>query len=188
MENQTSSTIPHKRLQTILSIIGLLGIMIIFLPFAGHYSIWSSSFNKYSWFYAFPGLFTVAVSAASFRWLLSGRFSLFEKIMAYLAGFIMFLCTIYLLAFKTSIPKGSFEWIILIIPIIIYGFGIYTYFKLKKDEYKIVLILQIPPLAHYFFCSVIFFPFTGSAVLIGFIPALAYLMQIIIQLKSLKKT
>ena len=79
-------------IQWILTVAGLSGIALIFLPFVdffGSISPFEATFETDYWFLGAPSLLTIVISASLIRWNLTGRLSLLEQIIIYLIGLSM---------------------------------------------------------------------------------------------------
>ena len=180
--NTTRGYAHHSFAHVSLTIIGMTGIAALFLPFAWDTSPMEAISLKELWRLALPFFLAVLASAASFRWIITGSFSGFERATAYVASGLMAGVTLSLW-FPVG-PSSPQEWLTLISPVPILALGIYLLIRNSRRgpsrEFNPVMAIEISYLAHASLCLVGFLERLELGAYFVLIAALAFVIQIIL--------
>jgi hypothetical protein len=181
----------RTRIHLFLTIVGLVGIPGLFLPFVGHASpLDAVLLSKDNIFYLFwraglPAFVVVPASLASIRWMVSGSLSLAEKVIAYLTAASM-ACISLSFWLEGVLDKQSV--LFCTIEMFVLGLGIVALMRNSKmpsaSRFNPVLSLQVVYVAHVIpWLPFGFHPESGG-VRIGayliLIAALAYVVQMVL--------
>ena len=107
----------------LLTVVGITGIVGLFLPFADSTSPVDAVSDRELWRLALPFFLAVLVSAASIRWVISGSFSRPERAIAYVVSASMVGVTLSLLL--EDRPATIQDWLGFVIAGVILGLGGY---------------------------------------------------------------
>jgi hypothetical protein len=169
------------------AVAGVTGILALFLPFTAGYSPMSAVRDGDLWHLAFPFFISILIAAASARWILFGRFSRSEQMVAYVlstatACVMLSLYAVYVT--DDSWPAGFQEWLSAVFPLVILALGAAIVIRNLRTgrgrEFNPVIALQVAYLAHSVLCLVSFFGNWQVGAVSVLITACAYSLQIIL--------
>lgn len=190
---ETPGSGAHFKIQLLLTIIGVTGIVAIVLPFTWSTSPFNAAFNEYVWRLAWPGFLPVLITSASLRWLFSTTPSLTEQVIAYLVSLACVFVTLSFYFLSGSGWPGDFkEWLTYFIPLITLGFGIFTMLVHRKDveikPFLFIMSMQTAYLANILLCLTGFLGEWQIGAYFSLITTIAYLLQIVLVFKKQKGT
>ena len=177
-----------QNLHLVLAIVGISGIVALFLPFTYDVSPMMGVIDEGFWPLSFPFFLSIAVSAASVRWITSGSFSKLESATAYIVSSATAGITLAWItdAFSAagSEPSSIGMWLIVITPTVVLLLGTYLLVRELRRKglqgFCPVLALQIAYLGNAVFCLLAFANDLGwqAGAYLSLVTAVAYLIQI----------
>jgi hypothetical protein len=193
--NTTMPDPPRSRIHVLLTVLGLAGIAVPFLPFTmGIFSDVSplDAVKRYGVFMllGMPFFLCIFISAASIRWLIWGLFSRAERAIAYLASAAMACLTLSFLLevivedglAKIAHEWDAHEWLAFAAPLLIIIIGVFAllkgFRKCASKQFSVLLALQVAYLANCAFCLVGFYPDWLIGAYCSLLTAAVYVLQI----------
>jgi len=166
--NTTIHNISHRKLHVFLSIAGLTGIAVLFLPFTFDISPLTALQEQSYWKIAAPAFLAVFISFAAVRWIISGSFSKAEVVIAYIVSTASAFETLSFLyqIIRETWPPSEFEVtliFVIVIPLLVLLSG--SWLVISKLKHKIsrdycpIIALQVAYLADCLMCLILFCPF-----------------------------
>jgi len=178
--------------QIILTIVGMTGIVGLFLPFTlGASPVDTLNLSPEDIFLvtsrllAFPAFLSIFASAASIRWIVSGSFSRLERAIAYVVSAATAGVTLYVNLDKgiDGGPLGFQELLLMVVPVVILFSGVYLLIRNSKigrlKEFNPVMSIQVAYLAHVALCLIGFFGAWEAGAYCILVAAVAFFLQII---------
>lgn len=120
---------PRSRFSLGVAIVGLAGVAALFLPFAYDVSPLTAVGTMFSddyflnrlWPLGVPFLLAMLITVGTFRWVVAGRFSRAERLVAYLAALVAACCLLSLyFAYGSGdaqgAPSGFLDWFMVALP------------------------------------------------------------------------
>lgn len=150
--NTAHNTVHRPTAHLVLTAMGLAGVVALFLPFAWGETPLSALADWGMWQLALPAFLPLVVVVVGGRWARSGRLSRPEHLIGYVVGAASALAT---LAFYLTIedwPSDALEWLALVAPVVILGFGTMAVARIRKtqagSEYLPIMALQVAYIAN----------------------------------------
>ncbi len=168
----------------LLTIIGMIGIVGLFLPFTYGTSPVDAVSDRELWRLALPFFLAVLVSAASIRWVISGSFSRRERAIAYVVSTLMAGVTLSLwFPFKEG-PSTIQEWLAFVSPEPILALGVYFLIRNSRmgtsGKFNPVMAIQLAYLANAVLCLIVFFGDWQAGAYCVLVAVLAFVLQIVL--------
>lgn len=180
---------PHRRSAHIaLTALGSLGLVALFLPFSWGTTPLEALLDGDLWRLAFPAFLAPFILLASIRWLGTGRLSPPERFACHLlAGAGLAVLLLDYLAVR-GLPPRLTEWISLIAPLLVLGFGAWIYLRGRTagrgTPFGPILTLQTVYIANALLVLAGFFPEWE----VGAYGVLAATMAYAVQIDLVRKT
>ena len=150
--NTAHNTVHRPTAHLVLTAMGLAGVVALFLPFAWDVTPLGALADWGIWQLALPAFLPIVIVVAGARWTRSGRLSRPEHLIWYVVGVASALAT---LAFYLTIegwPSDALEWLALVAPVVILGFGTMAVARIRKtqagSEYLPIMALQVAYIAN----------------------------------------
>jgi hypothetical protein len=187
--NTTSPRLPHATLHLLLTLAGLAGIAGLFLPFTANTSpvdalrddLWGV------WRLAVPFFLAPFALAAGVRWIIAGPLSGPERLVAYVVSAASACLTLYFVGDglkDQGWPSNVRDWLVVLVPVVVLLSGAYVLVpKLgfgRSSGFNPVLAIQVAYLANALLCLIGFFGEWQVGAYCALVPALAYLVQIVL--------
>ncbi len=177
VEHAKTPGLNHRLLAALL---GLAGIIVLFLPFTGDESPLSAAAGQF-WRLALPFFLAVLVSLGSLRWIVAGRLSHFEATAGCLAS-MSAACLTLTLYLQDISPSDLRDWVsLLVAPIVLIVGGVLVVISRRRGlplGLTTLMSLQIAYLANCLLCLVAFFGEWQAGAYFALLTALVYLAQI----------
>jgi hypothetical protein len=184
--NLTKQQANRSIVHLFLTLVGMIGIAGLFLPFAQGVSPVAAVSDGALWRLAFPFFLAILASAASIRWAISGSFSGLERAVAYIVSAAMVGVTLTLsMSFSfQSQPEEIHEWVAMLGPYPIVALGLYFLIRNSRigssREFNPVLAIQVAYLANAVFCLMGFLGDWQPGAYCALVAALAFALQIVL--------
>jgi hypothetical protein len=174
---------PHRSVvHLLLTVVGIIGIVGLFLPFTFGTSPMNAVSDKELWRLALPFFLAVLASAASIRWVISGSFSGRERAIAYVVSASMAGVTLSLWFPFRDGPANIREWLAFVSPEPILALGVYFLIRNSRmgssRNFNPVMAIQIAYLANAVLCLIAFFGDWQLGAYCVLVAALAFVLQI----------
>jgi hypothetical protein len=181
--NPTRHRAHRSIVHLLLTVVGMVGIAALFLPFTFGVSPVAASDSE-SWRLALPFFLAVVASAASIRCVISGAFSGRERAIAYVVSASMADLTLPMSFPFQSRPRNIQEWVATLSPHPIVALGLYFLIRNSRigpsRESSPVLATQLAYLANAVLCLVAFFGDWEPGAYCALVDALAFVLQIVV--------
>ncbi len=168
----------------LLTVVGMTGIVGLFLPFTFGTSPLEAASTKEFWRLALPFFLTVLASAASIRWVISGSFSGGERAIAYVISVSVAGLTLSMSFPFYGRPGNIQEWLTMLSPYPIFALGLYFLNRNSRmgpsREFNPVLAIQVAYLANTVMCLIAFFGDWEKGAYCTLVAALAFVLQIVL--------
>jgi len=180
--NTTRQHAQRSIVHLLLTIVGMTGIVGLFLPFTFGTSPVDAVSDKELWRLALPFFLAVLASAASIRWVISGSFSGAERAIAYVVSASMAGVTLSLWFPDRPVTMQDRLAFVSPVPILALGF----YFLIRNSrmepsrEFNPVMAIQIAYLANAVLCLIAFFGGWELGAYCALVAALAFVLQIVL--------
>jgi hypothetical protein len=172
---------PRFRIQLLLTVLGGIGILAIFLNFAWGTSPWAAALAKDLWRVALPFFLPVLVTIASLRWLLSKALSGTERLIAYLVSAVMVCATLSIYVTNDAWPNEFNEWLGFCLHIATLGLGIFALLRTRRNaalcSFRAILSMQIAYLSNCLLCLSSFFDQWQVGAYCSLVTVIVYLTQ-----------
>lgn len=168
----------------LLTLVGMIGIAGLFLPFTEGVSPVAAALDGAFWKLALPFFLAILASAASIRWVISGSFSGLEWAIAYVVSASMVGVTLSVSFPFESRPANIQEWVATLSPYAIVALGLYFLIRNSRigssREFNPVLAIQIAYLANAALCLMGFFGDWQLGAYCALVAVLAFALQIVL--------
>lgn len=172
--------IPGWNFHLLTALLGLAGIVALFLPFTSDESPVSAAAGQF-WRLALPFFLAVLVTLSSLRWIVAGRLSRFEVAAGCLAS-ISAACLTLTLYLQDIRPSDLRDWIsLLVAPIVLIMGGVLVVRGRRRGlpgGLTTLMSLQVAYLANCLLCLIAFFGEWQAGAYFALLTALVYLAQI----------
>jgi hypothetical protein len=141
----------RTRIHLFLTIVGLVGIPGLFLPFIGNASPLRVALDSQLWQAGLPAFVVVPASLASIRWMISGSLSMAERVIAYIAAALMAVVSVSVWVRTNQFSQD--DLLFMFTPqMLVLGIGIAALIRNAKmplaSRYNPVMSLQVVYVAH----------------------------------------
>jgi hypothetical protein len=175
---------PRLPAHVVLTLAGMAGIVGLFLPFAWKASPLEVATDRELWRLVLPAFLAFPASAASVRWIISGRFSRPERVIAYCLSVVMAGLSLSFWFSVVGRPSTTQEWLFVLAPPTVLASGIALLIRnsriRRSHEYNPVLALQAAYLADVLMGLMMWFPEWESGAYCVLLAALAFGLQIVL--------
>jgi hypothetical protein len=166
----------------LLTAVGMIGIVGLFLPFTYGTSPVDAVSDKELWRLALPFFLAVLASTASIRWVVSGSFSGRERAIAYVVSASMAGVTLSL--WFPDRPVTVQDRLAFVSPVPILALGVYFLIRNSRmkpsREFNPVMAIQIAYLANAVLCLIAFFGGWELGAYFALVASLAIVLQIVV--------
>ncbi len=168
----------------LLTVVGITGIVGLFLPFTYSTSPVDVVLAKGLWRLALPFFLAVLASAASIRWVISGSFSGAERAIASVVSASMAGVTPSLWFPLEDGPSTIRDWLAFVSAQLILALGVYFLIRNSRmgpsRNFNPVMAIQIAYLANAVLCLISFFGDWEPGAYCVLVAVLAFVLQIIL--------
>ncbi len=172
--------IPGLNFHVLTALVGLAGIVALFLPFTSDESPVSAASGQF-WRLALPFFLTVLVCLGSLRWIVAGRLSHVEVVVGCLAS-VSSACLTLTLYLQDIRPSDLRDWVSFLVPPIILIVGVALVVRNRRrglpGGLTTLTSLQVAYLANCLLCLIAFFGEWQAGAYFALLTALVYLAQI----------
>ena len=170
------------RIQLLLTIGGAIGIAAIFLPFAWGTAPLGAALDKDLWRLAWPFFLPALVTPVSVHWLISGKLSWPECLVAFFVSTATVCITVSMYVTMPGWPPDIKAWLGFVFPIVMLVFGVFTLLRARRNlttsPLSAVLSMQVAYLANFLLCLTSFFGEWQIGVFCSLVTAIAYVIQL----------
>lgn len=171
---------PGSNFHLLTALLGLAGIIALFLPFTSDESPLSAAAGQF-WRLALPFFLAVLVSLSSLRWIVAGRLSRFEAVVGCLAS-MSAVCLTLTLYLQDISPSDLRDWVsLLVAPIVLIVGGALVVRNRRRGlpgGLTALMCLHVAYLANCLLCLIAFFGEWQAGAYFSLLTALVYLAQI----------
>ena len=178
----------QRNLHLVLAIVGIAGIVALFIPFTADISPMVAIFTGSFWQLALPLFLTIPILVASIRLAMTNSLSKLESAIAYILGGTAIGNTVFWQAVgfaeEPDAPSDPFAWLglalMLVVPLLGIALLIRDLRKKRLQGYRPVLALQAAYLGNTILCLIVFANDPGwqAGAYLSLVTAIAYLLQI----------
>jgi hypothetical protein len=167
-----------------LTVLGTTGIAALILPFTDDYSPLKAAVEQGLWRLAVPFFLAPLASAASLRWIVSGRLSPLERLIAYVVSAAMVCVTVSVYFMIASWPSGRQEWLSMVMPAVALVTGIAVLIRSSRlgriAAVGPVLAIQVAYLCNGLLCLIAFFGDWQVGAYFVLVTAVVFVIQIVL--------
>ena len=182
--NPTKQHAHRSIVQLLLTLVGMIGIAGLFLPFTYRVSPLDAALVGDFWRLALPFFLTVLASAASIRWVISGSFSGGERAIAYVISVSVAGLTLSMSFPFYGRPGNIQEWLTMLCPYPVLALGLYSLIRNSRmgpsREFNPVLAIQVAYLSNTVMCLIASFGDWEKGAYCTLVAALAFVLQIVL--------
>ena len=187
--NTTMPNRPRSIFQLLLTVVGLVGIAALFLPFTEGVSpadvvlaYFRGEDTATIWKLAVPFFLSVLVSSASLRWIVSGTLSRPERMIAHFVSVAIASMTLSLYWDDVTWPSNIREWLALATPVSTLILGVYIVIRSWRmpslRELSALMSMQVAYLANCLLCLISFVGGWQIGAYFALVTAVVYSAQI----------
>lgn len=178
----TLSTLSRRTGHVVLTVIGVLGVVALFLPFSWSTTPLEALPSGSLWRFALPAFLAPFIFLASIRWLTAGGLSRPERIACDLLAVAALAALLLTYLAVRGVPPRLTEWIGLLGPLLVLGFGAWEYLRNPKvgrgTPFGPILMLQGAYIANAILVLAGFFPDWEIGAYCVLVTTMAYAVQI----------